>query len=83
MAKKRRTLAAVCLVGGLAEVGAGLLWSTFGLIITALLILVALISGGLLLGGAPSGGPKHANDPNRAAVRAARARQQGAERTPS
>lgn len=77
MGKKRRAMAAICVVGGLAEVGAGLLWSTTGLFIAALSILAAAVSGGLLLGGAPSGGPKHAKDPARAAVRSARARQRG------
>jgi hypothetical protein len=83
LATKRRTLAVVCVVGGLAEVGAGLLWSTAGLIVTTVSILVALISGGLLLGGAPSEGPTHAKDNSRAAVRAARARQRDAHRATS
>jgi hypothetical protein len=68
--KNRRGTAACCLVAGVVEIGAGLLWSTAGLVFATLSILAALVSGGLLLGGGPSGGPKHAKDPGRAAVRA-------------
>jgi hypothetical protein len=56
--KKRRATAACCAVAGIAEIGAGLLWSTAGLVFTTLAILAATVTGGLL--GGTSSGPKHA-----------------------
>lgn len=48
--KRRRTMAACCVAGAAAEVSAGLLWSTGGLVWTAVSIGGAALTGGLLIG---------------------------------
>jgi hypothetical protein len=44
-------MAAACLVGGVAELGASLAWGTAGTIWAGLSILGATLAGGLFLGG--------------------------------
>lgn len=49
--KRRRTMALLSFGAGVAEVGAGLAWSTGGLVVTSLSIVAATIGGALFLGG--------------------------------
>jgi hypothetical protein len=56
-ARKRRMMAAACVAGGVFEVGAGLLWSTTGVVTTSLGILASALAGGLMIGGSKRNRP--------------------------
>lgn len=49
--KRKRAMAAACVLGAVAEAGAGLAWSAGGLLVTTASILGATLAGGLLIGG--------------------------------
>jgi hypothetical protein len=66
--RKRRGMAAACMVGGVAEIGAGLAWSTAGLVWTTLSIIAATIGGALVMGGKKK--PAPASQPARPKPRA-------------
>jgi hypothetical protein len=59
--RRRRAMAAACVVGGVAELGASLAWGTAGTVWAGLSILGATLAGGLLLGGS-----KKAREPQKA-----------------
>lgn len=48
---RRRAMAAACVVGGVAELGASLAWGTAGAVWSGLSIVGATLAGGLFLGG--------------------------------
>lgn len=49
--RHKKAMAAACAVGGLVEVGAGLLWSTTGVVIATVAMIASVLTGGFLIGG--------------------------------